>query len=573
MKRSEHYRIMQRRSPPRLMAIGVESLGENPPTKRVLQPKIQTPRRKSVFAVVLESIVALPAMDYIEPEKSRTTIEKEHNRKNYPHFNVQTSTDPSLRMKEEHVKKPQTPRIRRSHTRNAQTTEGKSSRALRARFTNLAQKGEVPISVGTRQTWKFTERYQPELHGEDVYVKFTGNQALRVTFHKGGGTILQDIEIVPKESGIDIGLPPSSRYMTVEGLGSLPSVFDKAEIGAGEIELRYPHGELSPVGFDASSHVQQVGLFRYLSRGMFIEAKESLSNKVSGKAITFTAGEALARVDDLRMFCSSSIRTLVVVLRTLPGANPSLQFKADGVIATSDPLVIQRENQHAFFFQITAKDDIDGPAIFDVDTDESTDVSAVVGYRAQYNQIFDYYKRRVWNRLVHSGPLSNIGKCDMSFNFGDERTIRKSKESTPPTEKLDTKTKVMEIKDVPSTEKGELPLVAELEVKATESFQLDLGRYASDEDELDTLRFELISGPDFAVLHETGWLQGTAENNDSGKHTLKVRVIDSGGLHADARFSLHVVPKVVNRAPVWKPTVRQSKSETEDQPNNRKRRR
>ena len=43
MKRSEHYRIMQRRSPPRLMAIGVESLGENPPTKRVLQPKIQTP--------------------------------------------------------------------------------------------------------------------------------------------------------------------------------------------------------------------------------------------------------------------------------------------------------------------------------------------------------------------------------------------------------------------------------------------------------------------------------------------------------------------------------------------------
>ena len=62
---------------------------------------------------------------------------------------------------------------------------------------------------------------------------------------------------------------------TIEGLGGEDLVNGNSEIGSGSITTNYPNGPLSAIGFQRLSKIQQIGYFRYLSRGAYLQANES----------------------------------------------------------------------------------------------------------------------------------------------------------------------------------------------------------------------------------------------------------------------------------------------------------
>ena len=72
--------------------------------------------------------------------------------------------------------------------------------------------------------------------------------------------------------------------------------------------------------------IQQVGQFRYLGRGCFIEASNSKSRVNQSSTNVFRSGEILTGINDLRMFTSSHIETIAVFVRMEGDNPPSLQL-------------------------------------------------------------------------------------------------------------------------------------------------------------------------------------------------------------------------------------------------------
>ena len=79
--------------------------------------------------------------------------------------------------------------------------------------------------------------------------------------------------------------------------------------------------------------------------------------------------------------------------------------------------------------------------------------------------------------------------------------------------------------------------------------------FAGDDDQDDVMSFELISGPHWLKMTESGVLIGTPTNDDAGMNHCKVRVSDKAGLSSDAIINIEVKAKVLNRAPYWKPNI------------------
>jgi hypothetical protein len=79
--------------------------------------------------------------------------------------------------------------------------------------------------------------------------------------------------------------------------------------------------------------------------------------------------------------------------------------------------------------------------------------------------------------------------------------------------------------------------------------------FIGDEDEDDEHTFSIHRGPSWLSMTEDGILSGTPTSEDAGKALAVIRVTDRGGLSADARLEIEVIPKVLNRAPFWKPNV------------------
>ena len=105
--------------------------------------------------------------------------------------------------------------------------------------------------------------------------------------------------------------------------------------------------------------------------------------------------------------------------------------------------------------------------------------------------------------------------------------------------------------DIPS----ELPLIQGPASNVGEPYQYDVSMFIGDEDEDDEHTFSIHRGPSWLGMTDDGILSGTPTSEDAGTAVAVIRVTDRGGLSADARLEIEVIPKVLNRAPFWKPNV------------------
>ncbi len=80
-------------------------------------------------------------------------------------------------------------------------------------------------------------------------------------------------------------------------------------------------------------------------------------------------------------------------------------------------------------------------------------------------------------------------------------------------------------------------------------YSKDVSQFAADEDEGDNLRFEKVSGPNWASISNGGVFSGTPNRPDVGLNKFKVLVRDSAG--ATAEVEVQVTVEKVNMAPRW----------------------
>ena len=103
------------------------------------------------------------------------------------------------------------------------------------------------------------------------------------------------------------------------------------------------------LGFQRNSVINQVGPYRYLCRGGFIESDSAPTNSAMSKRTNFSAREVLSKLDRIKFYTTRAIRTVVVVTKTRSGGKPSLNLEMTGVQAISNRLELI-EKTHRFMF-------------------------------------------------------------------------------------------------------------------------------------------------------------------------------------------------------------------------------
>ena len=94
-------------------------------------------------------------------------------------------------------------------------------------------------------------------------MRIDGDQVIRITFHRGAGGIIQDIEIPPDMiCPQEISVPIGTKRFTLTGWGGQSLVPEGLEIGPATITFRLFTLNKTTVGFQRNSVINQIGPYR-----------------------------------------------------------------------------------------------------------------------------------------------------------------------------------------------------------------------------------------------------------------------------------------------------------------------
>ena len=89
-----------------------------------------------------------------------------------------------------------------------------------------------------------------------------------------------------------VTVPRSTRFFTLEGLGGKGYIKSDQRVRNESLTIKYPKAEFSAIGFQRTTKIHQIGMFRYLARGCYIQARESASETMENRTV-FYAGSPL----------------------------------------------------------------------------------------------------------------------------------------------------------------------------------------------------------------------------------------------------------------------------------------
>lgn len=109
----------------------------------------------------------------------------------------------------------------------------------RKQQTAAMQADGAELIPGMRQIWALQEEYSNEKFEHPPVLSIQSDQALRITFHRGAGGILQDLEIPPQENVVEIEVPLGTKSFTAEGLGGKHLDYENINIGSSSISSKF----------------------------------------------------------------------------------------------------------------------------------------------------------------------------------------------------------------------------------------------------------------------------------------------------------------------------------------------
>jgi len=605
MKSSSTRRLVNRRSPPRVVSmyhgVGVNHPMEQKSALKIAQPREAAPiKQLHTISVTLRSILSTGQGSIAaQASSSKTTVNSVEGNQSMPRIQVTSHHQNELEFTGT-IPKKETESVAIQSPSKTDLGTGHTNLSKRTQLTNNLVGQGAMIEPGRRYLWRLDQPYESKKFQVNPVLELQSSQAARVTFHDSVGGILQDIEFPPQEQQISITVPPSTSTFAVEGLGGQGFDFGTCGVGTGAISTTFSSTLLPSIGFQKSSTVDQIGLYRYLGRGCFLESNQSNSKNVMKEMIQFSAGEVFEKVDSIRMFCTSRIRSFALIVRTLNGEAPFVKIAMEGVVSSQDPIVIKRQDGVAYLWDVKSIDDFDGPAIIDIITDSSTDVNSALGFRQEIHAVTQMFKEQKWVKLVDQGPLSFSGTSFIKWTHHANEPLPKmpginlvleqtsipslrtkdinrqqlmnevipvQKEVVarpavlPPSPPIEMERIVESVKSEPRIEEhsppigDDLPELPRVEAIVGERLTVDLSIYVGDEDEGDSHSFSFVHSPPWLIITQQGLISGTPTQREVGTHVCVVRVTDQGGLSSDAKISVEVKEKILNRAPFWKPNI------------------
>lgn len=583
--------MLNRRSAPRIMSLHQGVGISNAMTKEEPISVVKRDSKpKSFNRISLQAIEIVPTTpafgSSIMPSTPviRTTVDSSLVDASTPQIPVPNLVHPNLTLEGEMKPLKSEESEREKPARVLYTEKGHRERKHLSSLMNAGK--QCPLQAGYRQRWSLNEMYDAKKHQFPPSIHFSTNQIIRVSFLGTAGGVLQDLEIGPMDEEVALVLPNRCKNIVVEGLGGMNLGAEPYLPSTAAFTSRFSQSELPVVGFQRQSMIQQVGQFRYLGRGCFIEASNSKSRVNQSSTNVFRSGEILTGINDLRMFTSSHIETIAVFVRMEGDNPPSLHLALEGILQVGEPVAVRRADALAYVWTVRPIPEFEGPAIIDLRVDETTDIDGCIATIHPSTTMLETIKEAAWNKLVDNGPLSlngetfirwehdaNVPVTPVSHVPKDWTLPKRSKlqsisikqqvmvdatieipeprmpevQAEPP---VDSTQKKMQT-DIPS----ELPLIQGPASNVGERYQYDVSMFIGDEDEDDEHTFSIHRGPSWLSMTEDGILSGTPTSEDAGKALAVIRVTDRGGLSADARLEIEVIPKVLNRAPFWKPNV------------------
>ena len=600
MNSANRRRMLNRRSPPRIMSIHQGVGISNAMTKE--EPISLMKRRskeESFSRISLQAIEIVPTTSQFGSNAMpstaviTTTVDSSIVDASTPQIPVPNHVHPNLTLEGE--KTPLTPE-EPEQEKPARLLYREKGHSERKHLSSLINSGkQCPLQAGYRQRWSLNEMYDAKKHQFPPSIHFSTNQIIRVSFLGTAGGVLQDLEIGPMEEEVALVLPNRCKNIVVEGLGGSNLEVEPYLPSTATFTSRFSQSELPFIGFHRQSMIQQVGQFRYLGRGCFIEATNSKSSVNQSSTNVFRSGEILTGINELRVFTSSKIETIAVFVRVEGDNPPSLQLAMEGIVQVGEPIAVCRSDAIAYVWTVRPLSEFEGPAIIDLLVDETTDIDGCIATVHSSTTILETIKEVAWNKLVDNGPLSlngetlirwehdaNVPVSPVSHVPEDWTLPKRSKLQSisikqqvmvdatieipkPKMPKVQAEPPVVPIQkkmqaDVPA----ELPLIKGLDSIVGEPYRYDVSMFIGDEDDEDEHTFSIYRGPSWLSMTETGILSGTPTSEDAGTVSAVIRVTDTGGLSADARLEIEVIPKVLNRAPFWKPNVSVSPSKSQE---------
>ena len=590
MNSAQRRRILNRRSAPRIMSINQGVGISNAMTKEEpISVMKRDAKKKSFDRISLQAIEILPSSPTLvssgKPSSSmaRTTVDSSLIDASTPKIPVPNFAHPNLTIEGEMTPLKSEEPEQKKAARVLYTKKGHRERKHLSSLMNAGK--QCPLQAGYRQRWSLNEMYDEKKHQFPPSIHFSTNQIIRVSFLGTAGGVLQDLEIGPLDEEVALVLPNRCKNIVVEGLGGMNLEVEPYLPSSAAFTSRYSQSELPVIGFQRQSMIQQVGQFRYLGRGCFIEASNSKSRVNQSSTNVFRSGEILTGINDLRMFTSSHIETIAVFVRMEGDNPPSLQLALEGIVQVGEPVAVRRADALAYVWTVRPIPEFEGPAIIDLRVDESTDIDGCIATIHPSTTMLETIKEAAWNKLVDNGPLSLNGETLIRWEHDANVPVTPISHvpkdwTLPKRSKLQSisikqqvmvdatieipQPKVAEIQVEPPVDSNqkehadipsELPLIQGPASNVGEPYQYDVSMFIGDEDEDDEHTFSIHRGPSWLGMTDDGILSGTPTSEDAGTAVAVIRVTDRGGLSADARLEIEVIPKVLNRAPFWKPNV------------------
>jgi len=573
-------RLLTRRSPPRVVSI-VEGVGNSTPTEvwSILQnqnPKEMKyqPDSPAPIHISLSEIQRLPEEVSTElPLSMVTSVETIPKQESMVRTTVPRRPSSSLK----------TGRGRMRSTKSGNTQEvarglniGKSGLNLsqrRSAASSFQNEGTI-LAAGDLQIWRLSRKVRKD-EQNDIRIHIEGNQGARITFHRGAGGIIQDIEIPPDSQPAEIVVPIGTIRFTLTGLGGKGTIPAGIKPGAGALTSTLSTRNRTFIGFQRNSLVHQIGSFRFLCRGVFIEADGTPSWTSFKARNTHKALDVLSRIDKLKVLTTTKVRSLCVVIKTREGSKESLDLDLTGIRATGEGTRIERKDGVAHIWPITADPAYSGPAVIEILTDEDTDVHDVVLSTSAEQSVVGMLSSSSWVDLIEEGPLSPHGYSQIrwldqtqSSQLKSSSTLQsedlRAKEDEVRRRKEEKKKSVQPPQSISDKSEQEGQAIIELpEAIAFESYKFNVSQFAGDHDEedVDKLAFTKISGPDWLTIESEGIVHGTPTNENAGLNQFMIRVTDPKGLFSDALVSIEVIFKELNRAPFWSPNIIKAESD------------
>ena len=200
-----------------------------------------------------------------EPEIERTTVAEQKYQETYPRIAVSRIDSIHLR-KEQLTKGQDKQKEREKPERLPLLGSDYTNRKVRRRRTAAILEEGALLEAGTRQVWKLPETYDKRFKDSCPELILNGEQGIRITFHRDAGGIIQALELPPSENPMTVTVPRSTRFFTLEGLGGKGYIKSDQRVRNESLTIKYPKAEFSAIGFQRTTKIHQIGMFRYLAR-------------------------------------------------------------------------------------------------------------------------------------------------------------------------------------------------------------------------------------------------------------------------------------------------------------------